>query len=109
MDKNVRMVDELMNSIIQTDDWDEIQLNDPWILEQNSKLDTALDRLKDAAPPELADLIADLEDATLDAAYSYITPAILYGIHVADAIRDVAARPCDLSRYVMNRAGGITA
>lgn len=109
MDKNVKLMDELMNSIIQTDDWNEIQLNDPGILEKSERLNRLLDQIRDAAPPELADLIAALEDATLDAACSHITPAILYGIHVADAIRDVAARPCDLSRYVMNRVGGITA
>ena len=109
MGKNVRPVDELMNSISQTDDWNEIQLRDPDIQEKFERLNRLLDQLRDAVPPELADLIGDVEDATLDAAYSYITPATLYGLHIADAIRDVSSRPWDLSRYVMQRIGGITA
>lgn len=108
MDKSVKLVDELMNAIIQTDEWNEIQLNDPDIAEKSERLNRLLDQLRDAAPPELADLVGELEGAALDAACSYIAPAIMYGLHIADAIRDVSSRPWDLSRYVMQRIGGAT-
>lgn len=108
MDKSVKLVDELMNAIIQMDEWDQIQLRDPDIARKSARLNSLLDRLKASAPPALADLVGELEGAALDAACSYIAPAIMYGLHIADAIRDVSSRPWDLSRYVMQRIGGIT-
>ena len=45
----------------------------------------------------------ELSDAQTGEVAATGNVGILFGIHVADAIRDVAARSADLSRYVLNR------
>ena len=51
----------------------------------------------EALMDELWDALCNLEEAQEAA-------AVLYGVRVANAIRDVAARPADLSHYVIDRA-----
>lgn len=99
-DTNVRLMDELMGALTQSDWWMKERDQNPEIQAAENRLSEALEAINGAVAP---DMIGRIEDA----AYSYTTAveyaAILYGIHIADAIRDVAARPADLSRYIRER------
>ena len=98
MDKNVKLMDEMMDSIAQSEEWNRIQLTDPMVQDATQQPEACIDRIG-LSEDDANELFA----AASDYAYSTGLSAILYGIHVADAIRDVAARPVDLSRYIMKR------
>lgn len=99
-EKNLALMDHIMNGITQAGEWDEIQTNDPMISNADARWHGAMEQAKGVLPKELYDelLYAHVAEiaATGDA-------GILYGIHVADVIRDVASSPADLSRYVLKR------
>lgn len=48
----------------------------------------------------------ELADAQVSALNAYIDLAILYGIRVANVIRDAAAHPAEFSRYIVERMSG---
>lgn len=102
-DINVQIVDDMMGAITQTEAWLTEHKKNPAILAAQKQLSKALEPIKGVVPDDVIDMIEE-------AAYSYggvvETTAILYGIHVADAIRDVAARPSDLTRHILARTGG---
>ena len=99
-DKNVRLMDDLMQTIVQTDEWEDIQENDPEIKRTNKELVQTLKELKKIVP---SDLYYRIEGAVYNYSNAVEYAAMLYGMHIVDAIRDVSARPCDLSRHVMER------
>lgn len=101
-DKNIKIMDELMQTIVQTEEWESIQENDPDIKLANKEMVSLLCEVKNHIPHALYLKIGD-------AIYSYSnavsSAAMLYGMGIIEAIRDVSARPCDLSRHVMKRTG----
>ena len=99
-DINVQLMDDLMNGITQADMWLTEQLQNPEILAAKRLLDEAMGKIGGMAPDEIC---GEIEDAAFRYASAFETAAILFGIHVADAMRDVAARPSDLSRYILAR------
>lgn len=101
-DKNLALMDSIMmDAIVQSDEWQKIQLNDPRITAANDRLEAALEQAR-----ALIDLYAELSDAHSAVISALGDSGILFGIHVADAIRDVASRPADLSRRIMERMEG---
>lgn len=101
-DKNIEIMDELMQDITQTEEWESIQENDPEIRHADRKLVDILLQIKSIVP---RDLYYEIEDAAYSYGNAIGSAAMLYGIHVIEAIRDVSARPCDLSRHIMIRTG----
>lgn len=103
-DINVQLIDELMGCITQTDVWSDISWSDPAILQARARFEKALERIEGLIPREhyveLADAAAGELSATGDA-------GILYGMHIVFAMQDVASRPSDLSRHVLDRMGGV--
>lgn len=101
MDKNMEIISQLMATITQTNEWFRICNEDPQIQRASHGLQLTMARISAMVPEaimgELWDALCNLEEAQESA-------AILYGIRVAGAIRDVAARPADLSHYVIDRA-----
>ena len=104
VDENLVLVDDIMNAITQTDEWQEIQLNDPRVVASTNAL-----REKMAALRPLFSFkeYSGLERVVLEAATSIAEPAIMYGIHVAFALQDVTGRIPDFSRHIMQRTGGV--
>lgn len=51
------------------------------------------------------EVYVELSDAQSENVETYIEPAIMYGIHVAEVIREVSANPTELSRYYLERRG----
>lgn len=101
MDKNMEIISQLMVTITQTNEWFRICHEDAQIQRATLGLQTVMERVAALVPDELMD---ELWDALGDLEQAQETAAILYGIRVAGAIRDVAARPADLSHYVIDRA-----
>lgn len=102
-DKNLVLMDKIMGGIVKAGEWDEIQLNDPSIIAADARWDAALEQTKNLISEEL---YAELYDAYTAGTSAFGDVSILYGIHVADVIRDVASRPADLSQYVLERIKG---
>lgn len=105
-DKNVRIMDELMQAVVQTDEWEDIQENDPEIKQADRELVSTLQELKKVVPPEL---YFKIERVAYEYSNAVEYAAMLYGIRIANAIRDVSARPFDLSRHIMARTGRVSA
>lgn len=99
-DINVQIMDDIMNGITQTDVWERIKQEDPMILKAEAQLEKALERVEGLIP---RDLYAELSDAASGALSAMGDAGILYGMHVVFAMQDVAARPADLSRHVLDR------
>ncbi len=101
VDKNLVLMDDILEVIGQSDEWEDIQLNDPRIVAANKALKTEM-----AALQLPFDEYCSLELAIGQATATVIDAAILYGIHVAFALQDVVGRIPDLSRHIMQRTGG---
>lgn len=101
--KNLNLMDSILDAITETDEWRDLQMRDPMAAAARNRLEAALEQVKPLIPVELYIELSDIYTAGIVAAgYS----GILFGIHVADAIRDVASRPADLSRHILKRMEG---
>lgn len=94
--RDLSLMDSIMNGIDQTDEWMDIQLNDPGLKAAASQLRRAMERAKAYLPKELYNELSDAQSGEL-AAHSDL--AILYGMHVAAVIQAVAANPSELTRF----------
>lgn len=101
VDKNLVLMDDILEVIGQSDEWEDIQLHDPRIVAANKALKAEM-----AALQLPIDEYCGLELAIGQATATVIDAAILYGIHVAFALQDVVGRIPDLSRHIMQRTGG---
>lgn len=101
-DKNLALMNDIMGVVTQSDEWQEIQLRDPTIIAAEARFSAVMEQAKAVIPGEL---YSELSDAHTAAILAIGDVGVLFGIHVADVIRDVAARPADLSRYALK--GGI--
>lgn len=99
-DKNVELMDELMGTVVQTKVWIKEQQENPEILAADKQLEEALGAIKGIVPNNV---IVQITDAAWGYASAFENAAILYGLRVADAIHDIAARPSDLSQYILDR------
>lgn len=103
-EKEVSMMAEIMDSILQTDEWMEMQLTDPMINAADNRWRLALEEAKAYLPHSL---YVELSDANANDVAIYCDLAILYGMHVAGTIQRVAANPQDLSTYWLKRMEAI--
>lgn len=99
-DKNLAMMDEIMGTITQFDEWADIQIHDPMITAADDQFEAAMERAKAFIPKEFYDELYDTHEAKASALGD---AGILFGLRVADVIRDVASRPADLSRHILKR------
>ena len=101
--KSLAVADEIMSTISQSEEWNDIQMTSPGVVAATSRMNGALERAREFLPK---DIFAELELAQGAALGAIGEAAILYGIHVADVIRGVAANPIDWSRYTLERRAG---
>lgn len=104
MTTELGIMDDVMCAITQTDEWQRIQLKDPRILEAEKELNRVLVQVRPFLPGNLMDELENSARGSIATAYGEV--GILYGIHVADAIHAVAAKPTLLSRRIMERLAG---
>lgn len=91
-----RVVDDLMNGIWNSDEWNRLQTNDPRIQAAETAFHALLYSLTGTIEKEtcwqMEETIGELEAAMADT-------AILYGIHVANSIQLAAANPASYSAH----------
>ena len=97
--RELATVNDIVEAVVTSDGWNNIQQNDPHIKAAEQAFYTTIEGCANEGM---------VEDAALTLAGAYVDAAILYGIHVANAIRSVSADPMALSRYIMERRGVIS-
>lgn len=93
-------MDDIIAGIVCSRVWDLEQIANPEISECTTKLEELLQTVERIIP---STLMAELESAIYQYAGAYERAALLNGLHVADALRDVAARPFDYAEQVGKR------
>lgn len=101
--KNLALMDSIMDGITRVDEWEERQKGDLMIAAADDRWEAAMKQARAFLPKELYDELCELHE---DKAIAVADAGILFGIHVADVIRDVVSKPADLSRYVLKRIKG---
>lgn len=91
------LVEDIISGIVCSRVWDLEQVANPEISECAAKLEEHLQIVDQLIPPGL---MVELEHAIYRYAGAYERAALLNGIHVADALRDVAARPSDYAELI---------
>lgn len=104
--KDLALMDDIMGAVTGVDEWQEIQTHDPMITDAGKRWGSAMKQAKAMLPGELYDELCGAHAGEVAATGD---AGILFGIRVADVIREVASRPADLSRYVMERMKGMSA
>ena len=98
MKKSCEIMRDIMGAIVETEEWNRIQFSDPVIQRAEDEFRSLL---KQVDSPEVETKLSDACTALISA---FADAATLYGIQVANAIRDIADDPCVLSRFYMERA-----
>ena len=83
---------ELTADFTQTRAWNKIAREDPRIVKEEADFEAVIEGL----PKQ-----NEIWDAGMNLICAYTDAAILYGIHIAHVMRDVAKNPAELSEYVL--------
>lgn len=102
-EKNLDLMDCIMDAVTESNEWLELQMHDPMAIDAANRFDAILGQVKDLLPREI---YGKLSDAYMSGVVAAGNSGILFGLHVADAIRDVASRLADLSKYILKRMEG---
>lgn len=82
------LADDILTGIVCSQVWDRRQRNDPEIVKNSAQLERVMCTVSEYLPEEI---LAALEDAITNCIGAHEQAAILFGIHTADALREVAA------------------
>lgn len=94
--RELATVNDIVEAVVTSEGWNDILRNDPQIKAAEQAFEAAIEGCANGGA---------VYDAALSLAGANMDAAILYGIHVANAIRSVSADPMALSRYIMERRG----
>lgn len=92
-DRKQELVQELITDVIISETWNKEQSDNPEIITTEGRFYGIVEGLKKYAPEGLI-------DATHEYVGAYERAAMLHGINVADALREVAARPSNLADLI---------
>ena len=82
------IVEDILTWIVCSQAWGREQLNNPEIVKNSAQLERVMCTVSEYLPEEM---LAALEDAITNCIGAHEQAAILFGIHTADALREVAA------------------
>ena len=82
------IVEDSLTGIVCSQAWGREQLNNPEIVKNAAQLERVMCTVSEYLPEEM---LAALEDAITNCIGAHEQAAILFGIHTADALREVAA------------------
>ena len=90
MNRETKMaiVADILTGIVCSQAWGREQLNNPEIVKNAAQLERVMCSVSEYLPEEM---LAALEDAITNCIGAHEQAAILFGIHTADALREVAA------------------
>lgn len=92
--------EDVVDSIMQTEEWFQITMNNPRINEAENKVSALLDSIKGQIPE---DVYNQLMDATAETSVAYAETATLYGMSVANTLHELAANPNVYSQHIVDR------
>lgn len=97
---NQELYADIMEHIMQTEVWDEIEKSNPMIDASAKRLNALLDNLRGPISDEIVETISD-------DVFNYVTAtaesAVLYGIQVANALNEIIANPAAYSQNVLQK------
>ena len=99
-EKALSTMADIMDGIVQSEEWEELQMNDPGIEAAEGRWSRALESAKPYLPRELYN---ELSDANCGEVSAYSDVAILYGMRVAAVIQAVTANPAELTRFWLEK------
>lgn len=82
------IVADILTGIVCSQAWGREQLNDPEVVKNAAQLERVMCTVSEYLPEEM---LAALEDTITNCIGAHEQAAILFGIHTADALREVAA------------------
>ena len=82
------IVEDILTGIVCSQAWGREQLNNPEIVKNAAQLERVMCTVSEYLPEEM---LAALEDAITNCIGAHEQAAILFGIHTAYALREVAA------------------
>lgn len=91
----------LLLTLTQSDEWFQLCDSDEGIWEANDNLQIVIDKLAADDPNELTEQLWEAVCCVCDA---YSAVAMLYGIRVANAIRDVSTQSLSLTMQVLRQS-----
>ena len=100
MNKELEIMEDIMSAVTQTSAWQEAQEKDALVKRAWEKLDPLMEQARGYLPQGLW---FRLENAVNGVSAAHGDAGILFGIHVADAIRAVTACPGALSHHIAAR------
>lgn len=100
MNKTENMAAMLL-TLTQSDEWFRLCDNDEGIREANDNLQIIIDKLSADSPDELTEQLWETVRCVCDACSAV---AMLYGIRVANAIRDISAQSLTLTMQALRQS-----
>lgn len=91
---DLAIMDDVFGALVGTDAWDKELRQNPEILAAWKEMDKELNGIKGLVPDETIDRLYVAVNTCSSASH---TAAILFGMRVANIIRDISARPPALS------------
>ncbi len=99
-ERKMQMVEDIIASVVCAEVWDGEQSANPEVIIASKTMEGLLIAVRQHTPTELMD---DLEASIYQYAGAYERASLLNGLYVADALRDVAARPSDYAELVREK------
>lgn len=97
VERKQKLVQEIIASVVCSEVWDKEQSSNPEVIIASKKMEGLLLAVRQYAPTDLMD---KLESSIYEYTGAYERASLLNGLHVADALREVAARPSNLAELI---------
>lgn len=98
--RGMEIIDSLLEGIWQSREWTDILKNNPMLQRSDAELDELLNQLRGVLPDKQLDKLSDAVTACKTSAADC---ALLYGIHIAAAIREASANPREYFQYLIEK------
>lgn len=103
MSENMKIINEIVCGVMDTEMWGKIATEDPRIKAAETEVSTMLSRYCPALPKQQR---GKIEDAICEVGSAYTDAAFLYGMHIAKVLQAATANPFEYSAYVLDLAKG---
>ena len=97
-DEKISLFDQLLDSMWETQSFQEALENDPLLLAAGQRRDALLDAATENATRDQRE---DLREAITFENNQFLTFGALYGFQLASAILEISSRPSDLTNYIL--------
>ena len=98
-EQKIETVDSLLDTLWELPSFQEMLLHDPLLLATAKRRE---DAFAAAAAAATATQREELREAFCCEVNAYLTIGIMYGLQLADTIREVSARPSDLTAHILS-------